>query len=237
MVITPALVGVVLHPPPGLLTCRSLLDQPLRHQQPTLGQGNAAGRSEQAAPAEPGSVGSAVWVRRSVAMVSIPSGSIATDRGTVSWSCLVPVHGAAPLSRRWPADTRCPRQAEDHGSGRKRTGPPSRRRRSGASARRMDHCLRQSHHTGSAGNVNWARTCGLSVGASSHQETFAERRVPGSLLAGSESPFQKSSMSSVTPLLESPGCRHMANALEANRACERPSVDAPGEPATRITLL
>jgi hypothetical protein len=31
----PALVGVVLHPPPGLLTCRGLFDQPLRHQQST----------------------------------------------------------------------------------------------------------------------------------------------------------------------------------------------------------
>ena len=34
------------------------------------------------------------------------------------------------------------------------SGPPSRRRRSGAAARRMGHCLRQSHHMGYAGNVN-----------------------------------------------------------------------------------
>ena len=59
----------------------------------------------------------------------------------------------------------------------------------------------------------------------------------GSHLAGSENGFQKSSRSSLTPLLESPGCRHMANALEANRARERPPVDAPGEPAKRNTLL
>jgi hypothetical protein len=81
------------------------------------------------------------------------------------------------------------------------------------------------------------RACGLSVGASSHNETFAEWRVLGPHLAGSENGFQKSSRSSLTPLLESPGCRHTANALEANRACERPPVAAPGELATRITLL
>ena len=56
-------------------------------------------------------------------------------------------------------------------------------------------------------------------------------------LAGSENLFQKSSRSSVTPLLESPGCRHTPNALEANRASKRPMVGTPGERVARTTLL
>jgi len=113
VVIAPARVGVVLHPPRGLLACHTLLDQSPRHQQSTRGQSKAAGRSEQTAPAEArfGGVGrQGTSIRR----LSVDPIRIDRDRrGTVSWSCLVPVHGATPLCRRWPADTRCPRHAEN----------------------------------------------------------------------------------------------------------------------------